>query len=206
MLREEFPTVKFSVSYTTRPMRKGESNGVDYHFVDKEAFDQMVAREEFAEWAVVHGNQYGTSRRAVDQALDQGEDVVFDVDYQGGRALMAKWPAESLMIFILPPDWRTLEDRLRRRATDSDEVIRRRLTKALDELEYHKEYKHRVVNEEIEPAYDALRAIYRVRKFGANHQAVTDRDRELFASSQGQSPYEHAESLIAGAKAARSSG
>lgn len=203
MLREEFPSVKFSVSYTTRPMRKGEVDGVDYHFVDKETFDQMVGREEFAEWAVVHGNQYGTSREAVDRALSKGEDVVFDVDYQGGRALLAKWPEDALMIFILPPDWATLEDRLRRRATDSDEVIRRRLDKALDELEYHKEYKHRIVNQEIDPAYAALRGIYRVRKLGAEHADVTDADRELFRASQGEAPYQHAEQLIAEAKASR---
>jgi len=196
MLREEFPGVQFSVSYTTRPMRKGEVDGVDYHFVDQDTFKKMVAADEFAEWAVVHGNHYGTSRSAVDRALEGGVDVVFDVDYQGGRALKQQWPDDALMIFILPPDWATLEDRLRRRATDSDEVIRRRLTKALDELEYHKEYKHRIVNRQIEPAYAMLRAIYRARKLGGHSAEVSTDERDLYAESQGEVAYRHAEGLI----------
>lgn len=200
MLRKEFPEVQFSVSYTTRPIRKGETDGVDYHFVDQDTFKRMVAENEFAEWAVVHGNHYGTSRSAVDRALSGGVDVVFDVDYQGGRALKQQWPDDALMIFILPPDWTTLEDRLRRRATDADEVIRRRLTKALDELEYHKEYKHRVVNEDIETAYEDLKGVYLTSKLGLEHPDVDESMRSRFETSQGDVAYEHAEGLIAQAR------
>lgn len=198
MLRAEFPSVQFSVSYTTRPMRKGETDGVDYHFVDKERFDEMVADGEFAEWALVHDNHYGTSKGAVDRALSEGYDVVFDVDFQGGRTLQNKWPDDALMIFILPPDWNTLEDRLRRRATDSAQVIDRRLAKARDELQYHKDYKHRIVNREIDEAYQSLRAIYHARKLGED--ALDERERALVDQSEGDDVYEFAESLIAQAR------
>jgi guanylate kinase len=163
----EFPELSFSVSYTTRPPRVGERNGVDYYFVSPEEFDGMVTRDEFAEWAQVHGNRYGTSRQVVDQALASGRDVVFDVDWQGGRALAWRWPLDALRIFILPPDLASLEQRLRRRATDAEEVIQRRLRVALEELGHHGEYEHRIVNDDIDRAYGALRAIYLIRRDGS---------------------------------------
>ncbi len=163
----EFDSLEFSVSYTTRKPRINEQDGRDYFFVSGEAFDDMVARGEFAEWAEVHGNRYGTSRSVVDDALAGARDVVFDVDWQGGEKLKAQWPDDALMIFILPPDLATLEDRLRRRATDSDEVIARRLRKAFDEMTHHPEYEHLIVNDDLERAYQTLRAIYLVRRDGA---------------------------------------
>jgi len=163
--------LSFSVSYTTRAPRAGEVDGKDYCFVDQKTFDEMVAADAFAEWAVVHGNRYGTSREAVERALVQGDDVVFDVDYQGGRALSDKWPKDHLKIFILPPDLQILESRLRRRATDAEDVIQRRLTKAIEELEYHTDYDHLIVNDDLEQAYATLRAVYLVRRYG-----VTNRD------------------------------
>ena len=165
-LLAEFPDLSFSVSYTTRPPRVGERNGVDYYFVNPDEFDRMIERDEFAEWAQVHGNRYGTSRQVVDQALSSGRDVVFDVDWQGGRALAWRWPLDALRIFILPPDLASLEQRLRRRATDAEEVIQRRLRVALEELGHHDEYEHRVVNDDIDRAYRALRAIYLIRRDG----------------------------------------
>jgi guanylate kinase len=167
-LLAEFPELSFSVSYTTRPPRVGERDGVDYYFVSAGEFDQMIERDEFAEWAQVHGNRYGTSRRVVDDALASGRDVVFDVDWQGGRALAWRWPLDALRIFILPPDLGSLEQRLRRRATDSEEVIQRRLRVALEELRHHDEYEHRIVNDDIERAYGALRAIYLIRRDGVS--------------------------------------
>ncbi|HLU67143.1 MAG TPA: guanylate kinase [Kofleriaceae bacterium] len=163
----EFPDLSFSVSYTTRPPRKNERDGVDYFFVSPEEFERMVAGDEFAEWAQVHGNRYGTSKAVVEEALRSGRDVVFDVDWQGGRALAWRWPNDALQVFILPPDLATLEARLRRRATDSEEVIQRRLRAALDELGHHVEYRHRIVNDDVERAYRALRAIYLIRRDGA---------------------------------------
>jgi guanylate kinase len=192
-LLAEFPELSFSVSYTTRPPRVGELNGVDYYFVSPEEFDGMVARDEFAEWAQVHGNRYGTSRRVVDEALASGRDVVFDVDWQGGRALAWRWPLDALRIFILPPDLASLEQRLRRRATDSEEVIQRRLRVALEELGHHDEYEHRIVNDDIDRAYGALRAIYLIRRDGgAAHPALAP----LEAETRSISAAEHARRLV----------
>lgn len=162
----EFDTTEFSVSYTTRPPRGNEVEGRDYHFVSGETFNRMIAGGEFAEWAEVHGNRYGTAQSAVERALTQGRDVIFDVDWQGGKALSDKWPDDSLKIFILPPDLATLEHRLRKRATDKDEVIERRLRKALDEMEHHEEYEHLIINDHLDDAYATLRAIYLVRRHG----------------------------------------
>lgn len=167
-LLDEFEgQLEFSVSYTTRPPRKGEEHGRDYFFVGGDDFDQKVEDGVFAEWAHVHGNRYGTSREVVERALSGGRDVVFDVDWQGGNALASQWPDDALTIFILPPDLDSLEERLRRRATDSEEVIQRRLAVARGELEHHGDYAYRIVNDDLERAYRLLRAIYLVRREGA---------------------------------------
>jgi guanylate kinase len=192
-LLAEFPALSFSVSYTTRPPRVGERDGVDYCFVSPDEFDRMVERDEFAEWAQVHGNRYGTSRKVVDDALASGRDVVFDVDWQGGRALAWRWPLDALRIFILPPDLGSLEQRLRRRATDSEEVIQRRLQVALEELAHHDEYEHRIVNDDIERAYDSLRAIYLIRRDGAGaHPDLTPLETE----TRSLAAAEHARRLV----------
>lgn len=192
-LLAEFPELSFSVSYTTRPPRVGERNGVDYYFVSPPEFDGMVERDEFAEWAQVHGNRYGTSRQVVDQALSSGKDVVFDVDWQGGRALAWRWPLDALRVFILPPDLASLEQRLRRRATDAEEVIQRRLRVALEELGHHDEYEHRIVNDDIDRAYAALRAIYLIRRDGvAAHPELAP----LEAETRSVAAAEHARRLV----------
>jgi guanylate kinase len=162
----EFPNLTFSVSYTTRSIRPGERDGVDYHFVDTATFEGMVERGEFAEHATVHGNNYGTAKAPVDEALRAGRDVIFDVDWQGGRALSAQWPDDSLRVFILPPDLDTLAQRLRRRATDAPEVIERRLRKAIEELGHFGEYENLIVNDDLDRAYSVLRAVYLCRSYG----------------------------------------
>jgi guanylate kinase len=159
-LIDEFPDIVFSVSYTTRPLRRGEEEGIDYHFVDRATFDAMVAREEFAEWAEVHGNRYGTTVEAVAQALDGGRHVLFDIDYQGGRQIKAKFEKEAVLVFVLPPSLAELERRLRQRATDEADVIDLRLKKALDELKQYGLYQYLIVNDDLPRAYDRLRAIY----------------------------------------------
>ena len=166
LLAEFGPRLEFSVSYTTRPIRPGEVNGRDYWFVTPEQFEQMAERGEFAEHAFVFGNRYGTAQAPVEAALAAGRDVIFDVDWQGGAALSARWPADSLKVFILPPDLRTLEARLRQRATDAPEVIERRLRKAIEELEHYGEYQHLIVNDDLDRAYAVLRAIYLTRRYG----------------------------------------
>jgi guanylate kinase len=162
----EFPGLEFSISYTTRPIRPGEVAGRDYHFVDGARFAAMVAGGELAEHAEVHGNWYGTARAPIDAALAAGRDVIFDVDWQGAAALSRQWPADCLRIFILPPDLHSLAERLRRRATDTAEVIERRLRKAIEELAHWEEYQFLIVNDEVDRAYQVLRALYLLRRCG----------------------------------------
>jgi guanylate kinase len=150
----------FSVSYTTRPARPGEVDHNDYHFVSNDEFDRMIDAQEFAEWAKVHGNRYGTTVVTVDQAIEQGKDTLFDIDYQGARQIKQKWPNDSVLCFILPPSIQELERRLRQRATDSAEIIAGRLAMAHKELFHYAEYDYLVVNDQLEKAYDELRSIY----------------------------------------------
>jgi guanylate kinase len=166
LLAELGPQLEFSVSYTTRPQRAGEVDGRDYHFVDQAAFQAMVDRDEFAEYAIVHNNRYGTAQAPIEAALAAGRDIIFDVDWQGGAALSARWPHDSLKIFILPPDLDALASRLRQRATDAPQIIEARLRKALEELGHYAEYQHLIVNDDLDRAYAVLRAIYLVRRYG----------------------------------------
>jgi guanylate kinase len=159
-LRREFPRLVFSVSVTTRPPRTGERDGVDYRFVDTDAFEHMAAAGEFAEHARVHGNRYGTPRAAVAEALDRGRDVLFDIDWQGGEQLKHKFPDDAVMIWVLPPSLAVLEQRLRGRATDSPAVIDQRLATAKQELLHYDLYDYLVVNEDLETAYLAVKSIY----------------------------------------------
>jgi guanylate kinase len=162
-LMAEFPEVMFSVSYTTRPIRRGEKDGVDYHFVDGATFDAMVSKGEFAEWANVHGNKYGTTVATVREALEGGRHVLFDIDYQGARQLKARFEREAVLVFVLPPSLEVLEERLRKRATDAPEAIERRLINAQEEFNVLKQYglyQYLIVNEDLIRAYDQLRAIY----------------------------------------------
>ena len=165
-LLDEFDNLDFSISYTTRPRRPGEEDGRHYHFVDDATFDRMAADGEFAEHARVHDNRYGTARAPVEASLAAGRDMIFDVDWQGGGALERAWPDDALKIFILPPDLDTLAERLRRRATDAADVIDRRLAKAIDELRHYSEYQHLIVNDDLDRAYQVLRALYLTRRFG----------------------------------------
>jgi guanylate kinase len=184
-LREEFPTLGFSVSYTTRAARKGETDGVEYSFVDMSTFQEMVARDEFAEYAMVHGNMYGTSAKRVAQVIHEGQDILFDIDYQGGRQLRQKFPDDVVLVFILPPSIKELEKRLRGRGTDSNEVIERRIRVAREELRHYDEYDYLIMNDDLERAYDALRAVYlsqmhtRARQAGTAEQVLSGQEQLL---------------------------
>ena len=158
-LRNDFDELGFSVSYTTRPARPGEQDGVDYSFVTQEAFDAMVDQGRFAEWAQVHGHRYGTAFEAIDEALKSGKDMLFDIDYQGGRQLKSRFP-DAVMVFVLPPSMKELARRLRGRATDSQTSIEKRLHGAVEELNHYDAYEYLVINENLDQAYDELRSVY----------------------------------------------
>ena len=199
-LREEFPSIGFSVSLTTRRPREGEVDGVDYSFVDRETFDRMIAERALAEWAEVHGNWYGTSRAAVEGALSQGRDMIFDIDWQGSRALAEQWPADVIKIFVLPPSLAVLESRLRGRRTDDAHVIERRLRRAVEEMEHYPEYDHLLVNDDLEEAYETLRAIYLVHRHG-DGAGVAEAPRALAeraAASRAEAMAERARAIMAG--------
>jgi guanylate kinase len=152
------PSLKLSVSYTTRAPRPGEKDGVDYHFVDDEAFLAMQARGEFLESAEVHGYRYGTSKKVITQALARGEDLILEIDWQGARQVRAVYPG-CVGIFILPPSIEELERRMRSRGQDADAVIRRRLDNARGEMEHAGEFDYAIINKDFDTARQELAVI-----------------------------------------------
>src|SRR6202041_442962 len=148
----------FSISYTTRQPRRTEKNRKEYFFVSREEFAAMIAADEFLEHADVFGNYYGTARRFLREAQERGNDLLLDIDVQGAEQIQHKIP-DAVSIFILPPDWRTPESRLRNRGSDSEEVIRRRLDTARREIENYSKYDYILVNNLLEQSADELRAI-----------------------------------------------
>ena len=160
-LLAELPGLTFSVSHTTRRPRATEVHGKDYHFVAREEFEAMVARGEFAEWAEVHGNLYGTSSAEIARARREGRrGVVFDVDYQGARQIKAKHK-EAVGVFILPPSLVELERRLRGRASEDEATIRRRFAKALVEIEHYPLLDYLIVNDDLHRAGGDLLGVVR---------------------------------------------
>lgn len=158
-LLQRLPEFTFSVSHTTRKPRAKEENGKDYHFVDRARFEELVATGAFAEWAEVHGNLYGTTLAEIERARKQGSTgVIFDVDYQGARQIKAT-RKESIGVFILPPSLQELERRLRGRATDDEETIRRRFDKSLVEIEHYPFFDYVLVNDDVDRAVATLEGI-----------------------------------------------
>ncbi|MGA8261034.1 MAG: guanylate kinase [Arenicellales bacterium] len=157
-LNEALPDTAFSISHTTRPRRRNETDGVDYHFVSEKEFRDMVDRGEFLEYARVFGNWYGTSKAAVRSLVEQGKTVLLDIDWQGARHVRRKMPG-CLSIFILPPSLEELERRLRARAQDADTVIQERMEQARDEIRHAGEYEFVVVNDDFDRALGELCAI-----------------------------------------------
>lgn len=155
-----FPDLIMSVSCTTRAPREGETNGVEYRFVDRASFDGMVANGELAEWAEVHGNCYGTPRAPIEKALAAGQDVLLDIDVQGAAQLRERYP-DAVAVFLLPPDRGTMELRLRGRGTDSEATVRRRLENACREIARADEYDHVIVNRSREDAILEFEGIVR---------------------------------------------
>jgi len=159
MLLKADRNIELSVSVTTRPRRRGERHGRDYHFIDRARFDAMVKKGELLEWAEVFGHCYGTPRLPVQKALRAGRDVLFDIDWQGTQQLSEKARGDIASIFVLPPSIPELERRLHTRALDDDAVIRRRMAKASDELSHWAEYDYVIINDSLDRAFDEVRAI-----------------------------------------------
>ena len=159
MLLAADANITMSVSATTRPKRPGEVEGVDYHFMDRRGFEELRARDGFLEWAEVFGNLYGSPRAPVEEALAAGRDILFDVDWQGTQQLESRAGGDLVRVFILPPSAAELEARLRRRAQDSEEVIRRRMAAASSEISHWPEYDYVIINDDLESSFAAVRAI-----------------------------------------------
>jgi guanylate kinase len=162
--------VELSISVTTRPKRRGEIDGRDYHFIDRGRFDDMVARGELLEWAEVFGHRYGTPRAPVIKALQAGRDVLFDIDWQGTQQLAEKARTDLVSVFILPPTAKELERRLKQRAQDSNTVIGSRMAKAAGEMSHWPEYDYVIVNHDKREAFAELRAILAAERLKRERQ------------------------------------
>ncbi len=157
MLMERDPRVQLSISCTTRAPRPGEQDGREYHFIDVASFVAMRDRGEFVEWAEVHGNFYATSRLWLEQQVAAGQEILLEIDWQGAQQVKRLFP-EATSIFILPPSTAELEHRLRGRGQDSEEIIQRRLTGALDEMRHVKEFDFVIINNDLQAAFNDLLA------------------------------------------------
>ena len=156
---DRFSDLVYSVSYTTRSPRSGEQNGVDYHFIVKEEFEKGIASGQWAEWAEVHDHYYGTSADFLDGELSLGRDILLDIDIQGTRQILQRFP-DAVTIFIVPPSLETLKSRLQSRGTDSPEVIAVRLKNAREEMAQKDLYRHIITNDRLTDAVAELIAIF----------------------------------------------
>lgn len=171
VLLKQHADMQLSVSHTTRSPRPGESNSVQYHFTDVPTFKQLIAQEQFIEWAEVFGNYYGTSKAALADKLAQGIDVFLDIDWQGARQIKQQLPFVT-SIFILPPSVEALEQRLNQRGQDSAEVIAGRMAKAQDEISHADEYDYWVVNDDLELALQQFSGIIQTQRLKQQKQAI----------------------------------
>lgn len=170
--------MQLSVSHTTRAPRKGEQNGVEYHFVDHAEFESMIGQDAFYEHAEVFGNYYGTSKAAISDKLQQGIDVFLDIDWQGARQVKAQ-NASVISIFILPPSVEALQARLSGRGQDSEEIIAKRMAEAKSEISHYNEFDYVIVNDQLETAHKEFEAIVMTQRLNLIKQKV--RHKHLFA-------------------------
>lgn len=162
-LLKKLPEIVFSVSYTTRSKRPGEVEGKDYFFVNKEKFLNMVKQKKFIEWAQVYNNYYGTPKENIEKNLTKGKDILLDIDVQGGKNVRKHYP-DGVYIFLLPPSWKALKERLYKRAKDPKEIINLRLKMAQRELKYIKYYDYIVVNKELKTTFNIIESIIKAEK------------------------------------------
>lgn len=177
MLCDRVDGIAHSVSYTTRPPREGEKNDVDYTFIDKRDFLEMAEKGAFLEWAEVHGYCYGTSLKRINDMISGGTDVIMDIDTQGARQLMDK-DLDAIFIFILPPSLEELRNRLERRETDPEKVIKKRLIRARDEIHDYNKYEYVIINDSLERALEDLIAIVtagRCRQVTIDHRWIKEK-------------------------------
>ncbi len=175
-LLESMQNVMVSVSHTTRKPRPGEQDGIDYHFIDTETFKDLVDKDLFLEYAEVFDNFYGTSRQSVQEQLEKGQDVILEIDWQGARQI-CKELQDTISIFILPPSCEELENRLRSRGQDSDEIIARRMQDAKNEISHFKEFDNIVINDDFDMALAELKEVVRTR--GQQGQVIQDEYQQL---------------------------
>lgn len=166
-----------SISHTTRSMRGQEQEGVEYHFVSDERFDQMLMEGDFVEWAHVHGRRYGTSRQAIERSMQQGQDVILEIDWQGALKIKSLF-AEATLIFILPPSWQVLRQRLLARGEDSHETIELRLANAREELSHVKSFQYVIINDSFECALNDMKTVVRAQRL--RYQAQKQAHKEVF--------------------------
>lgn len=179
--------IRLSISVTTRAKRPSEINGVHYHFIDGIAdFEEMRDRGDLLEWAQVHGNYYGTPRKPVEQALARGEDVMFDIDWQGTKQIVEKMRSDVVSVFILPPSMAELKARLERRAEDTPEVIARRLRNARDEIAQWASYDYVLVNDDLDRTFSDLKSILAAERLRRERQT----EMETFIDSILSEPVE----------------
>ncbi|MFN3508286.1 MAG: guanylate kinase [Allorhizobium sp.] len=156
--------ISLSVSVTTRQRRQSEIEGVHYHFVSQREFERLRDSDSLLEWAQVHGNYYGTPREAVETAMGEGRDMLFDIDWQGAQQLQEKMSADVVSIFILPPTMAELQSRLHRRAEDTEEVIQTRLNNSRAEIAHWREYDYVIINDDLNSAFDAVQSIVKAER------------------------------------------
>lgn len=179
LLVEQDPAIRVSVSSTTRAPRSGEQDGREYHFVGVEDFLAMVGSGEFVEWAEVHGNYYGSSKRWIEAELAAGRDVLLEIDWQGAQQVRKAFPA-AIGVFILPPSMATLRERLAGRATDSAEIIARRIAAARDEMRHVDEFDYVIINDDLQLALANLMAVVGASRL--QYKSQRQRHPALFAT------------------------
>ena len=179
LLLEKDPGIRVSISSTTRPPRTGENDGREYHFVDVQYFLEMVSRGDFLEWAEVHGNYYGTSRRWIEAEMTAGRDVLLEIDWQGAQQVRKAFPS-AIGIFILPPSLEELKSRLSGRGTDSAETIARRIAAARDEMRHVDEFDYVIINDDLPQAFGNLQSVINASRL--KYTIQRQRHAALFAS------------------------
>ncbi|MBW2558155.1 MAG: guanylate kinase [Deltaproteobacteria bacterium] len=162
-LLNEFPDLHFSVSCTTRPPRKGEKDGEDYHFISVKDFRNSIEKDEFVEWEEIYGHFYGTSKKDIEGLIQKGFDVILDIDIKGAGNVKVKYP-ESVFVFIMPPSVEILRERLKKRGSETDDIIKMRFDRAMEEIRENERYDYVIFNDTISDSVDIMRSVYMAEK------------------------------------------